>query len=68
MMDVNEVYAELEAAVKRAGSAKNFASQCGISTAYLSDIRGHRRDIGGAVLKQLGIKRIVTYTRQRGGA
>ncbi len=51
----------LERAVRKAGSARAWAVQAGVSEAYVSDVRLGRRDPGPAVLAALGLERVVRY-------
>lgn len=51
----------LERAIRKAGSAKAWATQAGVSEAYVSDVRLGRRDPGPAVLDALGLERVVQY-------
>jgi DNA-binding transcriptional regulator YdaS (Cro superfamily) len=51
----------LERAIRKAGTAKAWAVQAGVSEAYVSDIRLGRRDPGPAVLAALGLERVVRY-------
>jgi hypothetical protein len=58
-----EVRALLRAATQRAGSQKAWADEHGVSGAYVNDVLRGRRDPGDAILKALGLKRMVTYVK-----
>lgn len=51
----------LEEAIRRAGSAAAWAAEVGVSQAYVSDVRLGRRAPGAAVLRALGLQRVVSY-------
>lgn len=53
-----EVLAALREAVSAAGSQRTYASQIGVSQAYLGDVLHGRRAAGERVLSALGLKRI----------
>lgn len=56
-----DALAALEEAIHTAGSAAAWAAAAGISPAYVSDVRLSRRAPGAAVLRALGLQRIVSY-------
>lgn len=56
----------LTLAVEKAGSARAFAGQSGISEQYVCDVRAGRRAAGPAMLLALGLVRVVTYVPQAG--
>lgn len=60
---MNEAQVKQLMAIKiiQAGSQQEFAKQCDISPAYLSDILMGRRKIAKNILKMLGLKRVVVY-------
>lgn len=51
----------LEEAVRKAGSARAFATASGLSHGYVSDVRAGRREPGPAVLAALGLEKRVSY-------
>ncbi len=56
---LSEVLDALRQAVSAAGSQRTYASQIGVSQAYLGDVLHGRRHPGERVLSALGLKRIV---------
>ena len=53
-----EVLVALRQAVDAAGSQRTYASQIGVSQAYLADVLHGRRFAGERVLNALGLRRI----------
>jgi hypothetical protein len=45
---------ELNAAIKKAGSARAFARQAGVSAQYVSDVVNGKRHAGDAIARALG--------------
>lgn len=56
-----DALARLEEAIRHAGSASAWAAAAGVSQAYVSDVRLGRRAPGVAVLRALGLQRVVSY-------
>ena len=56
-----EVFGAIRAACRAAGSQSAWAASIGVSPQYLSDVLNCRRDPGGAILRALGLRRVVTY-------
>lgn len=56
-----DVLARLESAVAGAGSAKAWAVRAGLSPVYVGDVRRGLRTPGPAVLRALGLTRVVSY-------
>ncbi len=61
-----DALARLEAAIAVDGSASAWAERVGISAVYVSDVRRGVRKPGPAVLRALGLQRVVSY-REDGG-
>ena len=60
-MDEAEVRRLLRRQCEMAGSQKAWAEKHKVSTAYVSDALNQRCELGDALLKGLGVKRVVTY-------
>lgn len=60
-MKVQEVRDRLRAACAAAGTARAWAAQNGLSSAYISDVMNGRRDPGDSVLRALGLRRVTSY-------
>jgi transcriptional regulator with XRE-family HTH domain len=56
-----EVSAILHEAIKKAGSQKAFAEQCGVSVSYMSDVVNQARRPGHKILDQLHITSEIIY-------
>lgn len=56
-----DVYTILRNKCKEAGGQSAFAKQHGVSVAYVSDVINGRKDPGPALLRAIGVKRVVTY-------
>ena len=62
-MTPSEVRKELKGRVDEAGSQAALAEQWGISETHLSDILWGRRPVGNVVLRELGLRKVVSYER-----
>ena len=56
-----KVKTQLDRAIQKAGSQREYARMHHISESHLSDSRRGRRALGPAVLRSLGLQRIVLY-------
>lgn len=65
---LSAVYAELNDAIRKAGSQKEYAERVGISATFLNDALHGRRDIPGAVLADLGLMRVTRFIRKEGSS
>jgi DNA-binding transcriptional regulator YdaS (Cro superfamily) len=59
----DEVREMLRKACDRAGTARAWADQAGVSGAYVSDVLNGRREPGEAICKALGIERETVYRK-----
>jgi len=62
-MDKERISELLAAECIKAGSQIAWAKAHGVSGAYVSDVLAGRRDPGEAVLKALGLERVVIYRK-----
>lgn len=60
-MDKEEFIAYLKEQVKLIGSHRKAAEAWGISANYIADLLQGRRDPSPAILKSLGLKKVVEY-------
>lgn len=60
-MTPGQVRAELQVFVANAGSQSALAEKWGISETHLSDILWGRRPIGNVVMRELGLRKVVSY-------
>lgn len=65
-MDTIDPIALLRRAVTSAGSQRKWALAHGVSVQYVCDVLAGRREPGGKVLAALGVRRVVSYSRDRG--
>lgn len=63
LMSIAQFYEALRDAVRKAGSQVAFATQAGVSPAYVSDVLNARRDPGDSILKAVGLKKVIRYKR-----
>lgn len=54
----------LRAAIAAAGSQREWAQQYGISQSYVSEALKGTRGIGEAILRALGLERVIVYGRE----
>lgn len=64
-MNVDQVREALRRACKKAGSQKAWAEQAQVTGAYVNDVLKGKRDPGDAILKTLGLERVVVYRKVR---
>ena len=57
----DKVRAKLKSRVEAAGSQSALAEAWGISETHLSDIVWGRRPIGNVVMRELGLRKVVSY-------
>lgn len=62
-MTEDDVRRLLGDAVREAGSAKAWADQNNVSAVYVGDVLNRGKAPGEAILKALGLERVVTYRR-----
>jgi DNA-binding transcriptional regulator YdaS (Cro superfamily) len=60
-----DVCACLRRACRAAGSQQAWAAANGVSSAYVSDVLNARREPGEAILRALGLRKIVRYVKAR---
>lgn len=60
-----DVYSRIRRACAAAGSQKQWAEQHGLSQAYVSDVLNARTDPGPAILKAIGLRKVVRYVEAR---
>lgn len=56
-----DLYALLRTQCAKAGGQTAFANQHGVSVAYVSDVMNGRKDPGPALLKAMGVRKVVRY-------
>lgn len=56
----------LEREIRKVGSAKDFAKQHGLSSAFVCDVRRRRRGLSTKILNALGLYATVEYRRKVG--
>jgi DNA-binding transcriptional regulator YdaS (Cro superfamily) len=56
-----DVYGRIRTAVRKAGSQRAFAQQVGVSDAFVSGVLNGARPPTDAILRQVGIKRVVNF-------
>ena len=61
MLTADKIREKLRAAVKKAGSQKNWADANGVSAQYVCDCLKGRRDIGEGIAKPLGYQPVTVY-------
>lgn len=66
-MTEEEVREDLRLALQVWKSQRQYAASIGVSEQYIADILKGRRSPGPAVLSALGLKKIVTYEREKDG-
>ena len=62
-MTPDEVRTELCNCVREEGSQAALAQKWGISETHLSDILWGRRPIGNVVMRELGLRKVLSYER-----
>ncbi len=62
-MTADDVRNLIRKACRMAGSQKAWAEAIGISSAFLSDVLGGGREPSPAILKPLGLERVVIYRK-----
>lgn len=65
-MDDKKVLDELNRRIAKAGTAKAFANEVGLSAVYISDILNGKRDFSDRVLKILGFEKRVKIVKAKG--
>lgn len=65
-MCLDEVLALLAQRCSNAGGKAAWAQEVGVSPQYVSDVIGRRRDPGNAILRPLGIEKVISYREIRG--
>jgi DNA-binding transcriptional regulator YdaS (Cro superfamily) len=60
-----DVCARLRRACRAAGSQQAWAAANGVSPAYVCDVLNARREPGDAILRALGLRKIVRYVEVR---
>ena len=63
--DAIGVFAMLRDAIKHAGGQRQFAEQAGVSQAHVSQVMASVRQPGPALLRALGMRRVVRFERVR---
>jgi hypothetical protein len=66
MISMKKVYDLLTEEIARCGSQKAFADKHEISLSYVNDVVHVRCDPGYAILKALGLKKVVMYDFDKG--
>jgi hypothetical protein len=66
-MTIEQVQDMLRSECDKAGGQKAWGDARGISAQYVSDVIAGRRLPGSKVLAALGVERVVSYRRVRGG-
>lgn len=61
MLSEAEARERLAAAIAASGGQHAFAKTHGFSSAYISDVVRHRRDLSERLLAALGLERVVLY-------
>jgi len=56
-----DVYAMLRQSCRDAGGQSAFARKHGVTAAYVSDVLNGRQDPGPALLKAIGVRKVVRY-------
>jgi hypothetical protein len=64
-LTADDVRALLGKEVTRKGSQQAWAEWAGVSGAYVHDVMHGRREPGESILKALGLKKVVIYTRDQ---
>lgn len=64
-LDVLDVAARLRRACEQAGSQQAWAAANGVSAAYVCDVLNARREPGEAILRGLGLRKVVRYVEVR---
>ena len=54
---------ELKEKIEKAGSQKAVANEMGISPSHLSDVLAGKRNLGEALLRQLGYEKVVVHVK-----
>ena len=67
-MMLDQVRALLRRECDKAGNQAAWAKAHGVSPAYVSDVLVGRREPGDAILRALGLERVVTYRRTKPNA
>ena len=60
-LSLQDVVAQLRKQANEAGSQKLLAEKMGVTPQYITDILKGRREPGEAVLKPLGLRKVVSY-------
>ena len=63
-MTEDDVRTKLHRAIQAHDSQKAFAISVGVSAQYVADFLAGRRTPGPAILKALGLKKVVRYERE----
>lgn len=56
-----DLYTLLRTQCAKAGGQTAFANQHGVSVAYVSDVMNGRKEPGPALLKAMGVRKVVRY-------
>jgi len=62
-MNLSAVLRLIRRECDKAGSARAWAASIGVSGVYVADVLAGRRDPGPAILRALGVERVVSYRR-----
>lgn len=65
-MTIDQVLALLRRECDKAGNQALWAKANGVSPAYVSDVFQRRREPGDAILRPLGLERVVSYRKVSG--
>jgi hypothetical protein len=66
-LDSLDVCARLRLACKAAGGQQVWAQANAVSPQYVSDVLAARREPGDAILRALGLRKVVRYVETRSG-
>lgn len=64
-MTALDVCSRLTAACRAAGGQQAWAQRHGVSPQYVSDVLNARKDPGDAILRALGLRKVVRYVEWR---
>lgn len=60
-LTLHDVIKMIRGEAEKVGLQKDLAKKFGVSAQYISDILNGRREPGDAILKPLGLRRVITY-------
>jgi transcriptional regulator with XRE-family HTH domain len=63
-LTLQDVIELIRGEAEKTGSQKELAKKLGVSAQYISDILNGRREPGDAILKPLGLHKVVTYEQE----